>query len=187
MRIKANLAAQHDAVAERDGAAEAGLRDDHTMRAGSAIVADLDEVIDLCIRADHRLAGGGPIDGRIGADFHVVADYHAAVVRPLPMLLAGPFIAKTVAPEHGAGVNAHARADTCAGVKDGVRIDDRPGADLHRIAEHGVAMHDDAAGELHIPTHDGEGPDRAGRIDFGAGPDHGGGMGAGRRLLLQLE
>ncbi len=48
------------------------------MGADPTIVADLNEVIDLRARTDHSIIARTTVDGRVGADVHIIADHDAS-------------------------------------------------------------------------------------------------------------
>ena len=67
----------------RAGAGDAGKRDQDHVFANVAVVADVNQVVDLDPAADARLAQRPAVDGRVGADLHVVFDHQRALLREL--------------------------------------------------------------------------------------------------------
>ena len=47
------------------------------------VVADLDEIVDLGALADHGVADGAAVDGRVGADLDIILDDDPADLRHL--------------------------------------------------------------------------------------------------------
>ena len=79
----ADLPGQRHVVFNRHTARHADLRRQQHVAADGDAVRDLHEVVDLGAGADARLANGGTIDGRVGADLDVVFDDDAADLRNL--------------------------------------------------------------------------------------------------------
>src|SRR5690606_4177711 len=76
-------APEQDAVLQNRRSRKAGLRGDQAVASNPAVVADLHEVVDLAAFADHRIAQGPAVDGRIGADLDAILNDHAAQLRDL--------------------------------------------------------------------------------------------------------
>ena len=66
------------------------------MFADAHVVADLNLVVELDAIFQNGIVQGTPIDRRVGADFHIVADSHRAELRDFDPLLA--ILGKTEAP-----------------------------------------------------------------------------------------
>src|SRR5262249_56148300 len=79
----ADLTAQHGVVSDLDAARNPGLRDDEAMASDRAVMADLDQIIDLGALANDGVAAAAPVDRGIGADLDVVLDDHPARLRDL--------------------------------------------------------------------------------------------------------
>ena len=87
----ADLRAQHNEIPNRRTLPEMPVcADNHAMPADRHIVADLDQIVDLGALADHGIADGAAVDGRIGADLDVVLDDDAADLRHFQMALSAP-------------------------------------------------------------------------------------------------
>ncbi len=87
MVVHADLAAQHDEIAEPRRTGNTDLTDDDTMAADLHVVGDLHEIVDLRALTDHRVEHMAAVDRGIGADLHIVLDDDAADLRNLGMLL----------------------------------------------------------------------------------------------------
>src|SRR5579864_7553547 len=61
----ADLAPQHHAVLNHDAAREAGLGRNHNVFAELAVVADVDQVVDLRASTDARFVERAAVDGRV--------------------------------------------------------------------------------------------------------------------------
>ena len=132
------------------------------MLADDAIVADLNEAVDLRAGPDPRVAHGAPVDGAVRPDLHIVADRDAAQrmdPRPgLPCRLSafaerrarllcrrrlGRDEGEAVAAYHRVGLadeirtDRAARADAGTGMDQRARTDLRISADMHLRADHG--------------------------------------------------
>lgn len=68
---------------------------------------NLDEIIDFCPGADLRVRAGAPVYRRIGADLHIMADYHAAQLRHFQVTIRAGREAKTILSDLDARVNNH--------------------------------------------------------------------------------
>jgi hypothetical protein len=127
---EAGLPAHLDVVAEGGGAGDADLGDEEAAPADPHVMADLHEVVDLRPFADDGLAEGGTVDGRAGADLHVVLDAHDPDLRDLVVLtLIVGGEAEAVRADHHAAVDDAPPADPAAVVDRDVGKDDRAVAD----------------------------------------------------------
>src|SRR5215469_4224326 len=81
----AHLAAQDGEITDHGASGNADLGDQHHVAAHLHIVTDLDQIIDLCTFANHRVAQGTAVDGRGGADLDVILDDHTAELGNLHM------------------------------------------------------------------------------------------------------
>ena len=105
---EACLAANDNVFAKGAGTGKADLGGNHGVLADFAVVANVDEIIQLYAGGDPRVCEGATIDGGIGTDFHVVADFDNAGLREFPMPAFAERISKTVGTDHRAGVNFYA-------------------------------------------------------------------------------
>ena len=107
------------------GAGDAGERDEDDVFADVAVVADVDEVVDLGSAADAGLLERAAVDGGVGADFDVVFDEEGSLLRELGVGAGGGVadVAEAVCTEDCAGVDDDAVAEGGAGVEDGAGID----------------------------------------------------------------
>src|SRR5712691_13327403 len=80
-----NLARQHGPASYRAGARDADLRHQDDVLSHVAVVADLDEVVDLAAPPDPGFTERRAVDGGIGADLDVVSDAQASDLRDLAM------------------------------------------------------------------------------------------------------
>src|ERR1700682_1045958 len=125
------------------------------MSADCHIVANLDLIVDFGALADHGVAQAAAIDGRAGADLHIVLDQDAAGLRHLQMAIRPEKDeAIAVLTDTAAGMDQHVvanqralnrrmRADVAVpadpdiDTDHGARTDDRPGADFDVRTNHG--------------------------------------------------
>src|SRR5262245_34569394 len=105
-----HLPGQDHAAAETGGARDSDLGDDDAMLADLHVVGDLHEVIDLGAAPDDGLPQHGPIDGRVGADLHVVLDDHRSHLGDLTVGMAVPGVPEAIVADHGARVHDHPSA-----------------------------------------------------------------------------
>ncbi len=154
------LTADHHPAADLGAAADAGLCGDHGMMADVHVVGDLDEVIELCARPDHRRSDGGPVDGDIGSYLHIIFDLHISYLRHLFEGTIGLWRkAKTVAADDRPGMNGHVRADNAVVVDLNTRMEDGMVADADVVADINLGMDlnviadDDAFAEISKSTY----------------------------------
>ena len=124
MLSDSDLPAQNDVVLDHDAAREAGLRGDHYVFADLAVVADVDQVVNLRAPADARDFQSAPVDGGVGADLHMVFDFQASDLGEF-FVASGGFVAhvtEAVAAENRARMDDHVVADSRAGIEGYVRI-----------------------------------------------------------------
>lgn len=69
-------APKHTMTADPGAARNANLGRHGTVIANVNVMGDLDEIIQLHAIADHGIVQRAPVDGGIGADFHVVPEHH---------------------------------------------------------------------------------------------------------------
>ena len=95
-------------------------------------MADMYEVVELCARTDDRLIERATVDGGVGADLDIVADYELPNLWELHIaaMLLVAHIAKAIGAEYRPGVNDHAASQCRARVDHDARID------LTVIADH---------------------------------------------------
>ena len=113
---EACLAANDNIFAKRARAGESDLGGNHGMLADFAIVADVNEIIQLYAGGNPGVCEGAAIDGGIGTNFHVVANLDNSGLGKFPMLTFAEGISKTVGTDHRAGVNFYAVAQAHATV-----------------------------------------------------------------------
>src|SRR5712691_7076323 len=94
-----------------------------------AVVRHLDEIINLRSGPDARRSKCAAIDGRAGADFHVVVDFHMSQLRHFHMRPVLRAITKSVRADHAPGVDDDPRAENGASVKNDVWMQFRVRAD----------------------------------------------------------
>ena len=76
----AHVAGQDDVVPDARAARDADARHEQAAASDPDVVADVDEVVDLGARADHRVVHAPAVDAGVGADLDVVLDDAAADV-----------------------------------------------------------------------------------------------------------
>src|SRR6185436_6255343 len=145
----AGLGAHHHVVAQLRRASDAALGNDDAVPADHHVVGDLHEVVDLGALADHRVRQRAAVDGRIGADLHIVTDHDAADLRHLQ----APFGA------------AHGKAEA-------VLADARASVDDDTVADHGMGEAG-AGADVAIAAQHRTVADDGACGDYGAAPDHG--------------
>ena len=69
-------------------------------------MGNLDQVIDFRTAADDRLAEASPVDGRVGADIHIVFEDNITNLRDAVNLAAGGFVAEAIRAHDHAGLEA---------------------------------------------------------------------------------
>ena len=130
----------------------------HAVPPDRAVVSDLHQIVDLGALADDGIAGGAAVDGRIGADLHIVLNDDAAGLRDFLMALRARQIAKPVLADTGARMDDDAIADQRM-------LDRRAGAD-RAVAADANARPDNRADRDHRAGADlGIGADDRERID----------------------
>jgi hypothetical protein len=121
------------------------------------VMGDLNEIIDLRALADHGIAAGAPVHGRIGADFHIVLNDDAADLRHLEVPLGPHGETESVLPD------AHARMKNDPVAEEGM-------GHSHVGGNRAVAP------DLHLRADHRMGPDQGSRADLRMGPDDGSGI-----------
>src|SRR5262249_46263286 len=173
-----DLAAQHSVVSDLDAAGNPGLRDDEAMAPDRAVVADLDQIIDLGALSNDGVAAATPVDRGIGADLDVVLDDHPprlrnldraftigkeaeAVLADAAARMDDPPVTDERVHDRRAGADRAAAADPHAGADHGVGDDHRAGADL------GARPDDDPGVDGHVALEPRRGVHGRARTDAG--------------------
>ena len=180
MSADSGLGGNGDVILDATTACQSTLGNDEAMFANNDVVSDLDEVVDFCSFADDGLSEARTINGGVGADLHVVADFDDADLVDFDVAAVGELVAVTIGTDDGSGVNDHivtedaafgdsyvgadlaVLADLCMFVNDGV------GADFRSLSD-GCSVHDDRSGVDANPV----------RIELGKIGYHGGWVDAG--------
>ena len=117
MVADAHLPSNHRAVAHRARARDARPRHENHVLADVAVVAHVHQVVELRSAADPRLLQRAAVDGRVGADLHVVLNHQRPLLRKLRVRagLRVAHIAKSVRAQHRARMNHHAIAQCVPG------------------------------------------------------------------------
>jgi len=84
------------------------------------VVRNMHEVVDLRALADDRGPKGSAIDGRVGADLHIVVDDHVADLQHLAVTALVEHVTVTIRADDGAGVDCHTVADLTLGINDNI-------------------------------------------------------------------
>ena len=166
------LAGQGDVVADRGAAGYPHLGDNHAVAPDLAVVGDLHQVVELGALLYQGRLQGGPVDGRIGADLHIVLKHHdadlgntvvTATVRAsqpnpsLPMTAPGwkdhPVAEAATLADHRIGVHHTVIADHCPLVNDGAAMDDGAVADGNAVPDTGAGIDADPVPQRHAGSH----------------------------------
>jgi hypothetical protein len=110
------LTANHNIFAKSARPGKTRLGGNHGVLPDFAVVADVNEIIQLYAGGDPGVCEGASIDGGVGADFHVIANFDNSSLREFPMLTVTEGVSKTIGANHGPGVNFHAVADAHAAI-----------------------------------------------------------------------
>src|SRR3990170_2794577 len=148
----ADLSRQHGAAPDAARPRDPYLGHEDHVLAQLTVVPDLHQIVDLAPPADHRVAQGPAIDGRVGPDFHVIADAQPAHLGDLAVDRAVERVAEAVSPEH------------------------RPGMDDYPVADPDAVSDDDTRVQHYVLADHHAGPDEAQRPDAAPGPDDGPGL-----------
>ncbi len=133
-----------------------------------AVVAYVNEVIDLCPAADAGLLESASVDGGVRADLHVVFNQQRPLLRELCVGagLGVAHVAEAVGPEHRACVNDDAIAQRRSGIEHRPRIDAAVLADANPLADHRTGFDARAGADFGVGTDDRAGADRDSLAQF---------------------
>src|SRR5579872_2835370 len=152
-----HLARENRAVAYFARAGDSSERDQNDVFADIAVVADMDEIIDLCAAANTGLCQGSAIDRGICADLNVIFDHQRALLRKLRVGARASIahVTEPIGAQDRACMNHDVIPDGCSWIENSTRKDAAFLAHLHAM------------------THDGAGLDSRVRTDAGSGLDDG--------------
>ena len=153
------LSAYHYAVAKCGAASDSRLSGQHAVTADADVMANLDQIIDHGPCADYRIVKRTPIDGRIGANLHIVFDDDPAELRHAEQFLWSHDEAKARTTDAGVRINVHARADERTG-DTGVCAYPAIVADYDTIVDDSITIDVTALADMCVAT------DRNARADF---------------------
>ncbi len=142
----AGLAAERDSVAHRRAAGNAREGGGDAVATEPDVVGDMDEIVDLGVLADRRIAKSAPIHAAVGADRHPVLQDHPPQLRQVDDALGSAGRAESRLADHRAGVDRHP-------ITDQGEADHRIGADA-AVAAEGHARPDHHAGRQIGPATD---------------------------------
>jgi hypothetical protein len=108
-----DLPAHNDEIAKLAASRYARLRHKNTVSSRLRVVPNLDQIINLGALAEHRVAERAAVDGRTGADLHVVLDNHTAQLRNLGVPRGAGGEAEARLADLGAGQDVDAVAYEC--------------------------------------------------------------------------
>ena len=119
-------------------------------------MGDVDEIVDLGARADHRIIHATAVDARVGPDLDVVPDEAAPDVRNLAVRLAifAWDVAESVAAEYDARVHDDAFPERGPGVQRHARKELRVVTDRDAVTQNAAGGDAHVAAELHAGTDD---------------------------------
>src|SRR5438128_105438 len=135
MVAKADLPANHAIVFDGDAAADAGLAGDYHALADVAVVADMDEVIELCAAANSCASQSGPIDAGIRTQLDIIFDHHGANLGKLMMALFVTHVSKTISADDDSGMQNHAIANGHIVINHNVRVNRTVAANRHIVSD----------------------------------------------------
>ena len=114
-------------------------------------MGDVDEVVDLGARPDHRIVHAAPVDAGVRANLDVVPDQAAPHVRDLAMRLAALAgdVPEPITADHRTRMYDDALPERRARVQTDAGIELRVVADRHAVAEDAPGANADVATQLH--------------------------------------
>lgn len=148
------------------------------MFANDAVVADLDLVVELDARADHRVLQRTAIDGGVGADIDMVADHDTADLRDVLPTLAAPRQTKAIGADHRASMQDAVAADHTAVVHHHPRMQAAALTDAHLTANVAAAADHRVRADAGAGADDDMRADLSRRVDASGRIDHRRGMDA---------
>src|SRR4051812_49006127 len=125
MLANAHLSSDHRVVFDHNAAGKSCLRRDNHVLTNLAVVADVDEIIDLCAATNARGLECAAVNSRVCTDLDVILDDETPDLRKLFLSASRGIsdVAIAVAAEHGARVHDHAIANARAGIGRHSRVD----------------------------------------------------------------
>jgi hypothetical protein len=173
---EASLAANDNVFAKGAGTGKADLGGNYGVLADFAVVANVNEIIQLYAGGNPGVCEGAAIDGGIGADFHVIANLNNSGLREFPMPAFAEGVSKTVGTDYGAGVDFHAVAQAHTTVEGDAGMDSAIFADPASGPDYGVRADLCVFANMNVFTDHGVGADAYVRRDLGEGRDNRCGM-----------
>jgi len=156
-------------MADAGTAGDADLSRNQTGPPDGDVVGDLHEIVDLRAGPDSGLAQKGPVDTRVGPDFHVVLDDDPSELGHLH----GPFRMgnepKAVTAQDGPPMDEDPSPDPDPGVDDDARMEDAFGPHLRVSVKDTVAHQLGTRINPHARSDIAEGSDPGRRMDLGRG------------------
>ena len=167
MLSNTDLPAEHSAIFNGDAAGESSLRRNNDVFTDLAVMADVNEIVDLRAATDAGFIQCPAIDRGVGSDFYIIFDDQSPDLRKLFIVAGLPVadVAEPVASKDCSRVDNDALSNGSAWVNGDVRIylaiaayrnsrpnraprtDPRIFADLHTVAHHSTSLDADAGSE----------------------------------------
>src|SRR5579864_2210864 len=147
-----DLAADDDIILYHCAAGETCLRRDHNVFANIDVVSHMYQVIDFCAAANAGDIERAAIDGRIGANLHVIFNDKPSDLRKL-FVVSGfrvAYIAEAVASKYGSCVNHNPAAKFGARIDGDVGIDVTIASNLHLLTDNGTCSDSGSFTDLRI-------------------------------------
>ncbi len=133
----ADLSANHDAASYFGGPRNTGLGGNGRIFTDDDIMRNLNKIINFHVPLNPGFTHGGPVNGGVGAQFHVIVNLNDADLGNFGIARAGRGKAEAVRADDDAGMKNHTLADDAVlinadiGVKDRIFADGSVAADKH--------------------------------------------------------
>ena len=145
MSCHAHLACQIYVISQDRAASQAYLSAEDAVSPDLAIMAHLDQIVQLAARTDHGRAKRCPVDRGVGADFHIILNHHLPDLGNLLLLAVQEQEAKAVRADHHSAVDDDPAADHAVLIDSHLRVKPAGLAHTHVVFDL-AAIADHAAG-----------------------------------------
>ena len=182
-----HLPRQHRPVADRARARNADLRHQDDVFSYIAVMADLNQVVDLAAPPDDGLAESRTVDGAIGADLDVLLDAQPSYLGNLAVRRAVERVAEAIGTEHRARMDDDPVADDDAVLDDHARMEHHVVAERRSDPHEAERPHPAPRPDARVSFDDGAGAHQSRRVHARPVGDHGRRMDARRYRGLGVE
>jgi len=182
-----HLAPYNRIVFHHNSSGEAGLRSDDDVSPDSAVVTDVNQVVDFDAIPDLRHTESRAIDTRIGADLDIISNFDTSDLRKFFIAIPIADEPEAIGANHASGMKNRTIADRDVCVDCDVWMQEAVRAQTHTRSDGTAASDLRAFADARVRTDNSAGTDSYRVRYFGTGLDYGAGMNARSKRSRRVQ